>query len=82
VRLDDLIKDGNTSIDGSIKSKIDQGAFRKNISQLRRFEFWSGAGKNPRLWDHQKSAIGTVVAALSEQIRLLCQNVRTGSRGH
>jgi len=67
VRLDDLIKDGNTSIDESLKSKIGQSAFRKDISQLRRFEFWSGAGKNPRLWDHQKSAIGTVVAYLNAE---------------
>jgi superfamily II DNA or RNA helicase len=67
VRLDDLIKDGNTSLDESIKSKIDQPGFGRDISCLRRYEFWNEEPKKPRLWDHQKSAIGTVVAYLNAE---------------
>jgi superfamily II DNA or RNA helicase len=65
VTLDDLIADGRTSLEASIKSKIDRAAFRRDIARLTRFVFWTESRKHPTLWNHQKAAIGTVVAYLS-----------------
>lgn len=63
--LDDLIADNRTSLDGSIKKMIDQPAFRGDVGRLGRYRFWKKAGNNPHLWDHQKAAVGTVVAYLN-----------------
>ncbi|MCV0386471.1 MAG: DEAD/DEAH box helicase family protein [Nitrobacter sp.] len=35
------------------------------MAQLARYGFWSQTGASPHLWDHQKAAIGTVVAYLN-----------------
>jgi superfamily II DNA or RNA helicase len=44
---------------------IDRSAFRRDIAQLTHYVFWTETDKNPHLWNHQKVAIGTVVAYLN-----------------
>jgi len=65
MRLDDLVADARTSLDESIKEMIDRPAFRDDMNRLGRYAFWTNAENRPHLWDHQKAAIGTVVAYLN-----------------
>ncbi|BAB51925.1 DEAD/DEAH box helicase [Mesorhizobium japonicum] len=65
MRLDDLIFDKRTSISALTKPLIDRAGFRRDMGQLGRYGFWSQAGASPHLWEHQKVAIGTVVAYLN-----------------
>ena len=37
------------------------------MAQLGRYRFWTQAGANPHLWEHQKAAIGTVVVYLNAE---------------
>jgi superfamily II DNA or RNA helicase len=65
VKLDDLIADTRTSLDESIRPAIDHAAFGRDVGHLSRFNFWDAAHTHPHLWDHQRAAIGTVVAYLN-----------------
>lgn len=64
MNLDDLVDDQRTSFTHEIKRLIDQQAFRRDIRSLEQYYFWSGARRGPSLWEHQRAAIGTVVAYL------------------
>jgi superfamily II DNA or RNA helicase len=70
MKLDDLIQSEATSLTPSSKKDIDQKGYRRDITQLRRYHFWSETGKKPHLWDHQKAAIGTIVAYLNGDKRI------------
>ena len=65
MNLDDLIADTRTSLDEAIRRQIKAPDFRRDISHLSRFNFWTGDGDYLPLWNHQKAAIGTVVAYLN-----------------
>jgi hypothetical protein len=65
VNLDDLIVDPRTSLDESIRPAIDQGAFKRDVRHLSHFNFWDASLTRPHLWDHQRAAIGTVVAYIN-----------------
>lgn len=65
MRLDDLVADKRTSISEATKPLVDRAAFRRDAAQLGRLRFWSATGPAPHLWEHQKAAIGTVVAYLN-----------------
>lgn len=58
----DLIEDERTSIR---KDGINSPGYKKILSHLRKFRFWSGAEGTPCLWEHQQVAIATVVAYLN-----------------
>lgn len=62
--LDELVADKRTSLDASIKLLINRNAFRRDIAWLTRYLFWSQTQTLPHLWNHQKAAIGTIVAYL------------------
>jgi Type III restriction enzyme, res subunit len=64
MNLGDLIDDQRTSLNEGARGLIDQPAFRRDLRHLERYGFWSPARRGPSLWDHQKAAIGTVVAYL------------------
>jgi hypothetical protein len=70
MKLDDLVQDPRTSLSASIKQQINHGDFRRDIAQLQHYHFWADSGKKPRLWEHQKAAIGTVVAYLHGDKRI------------
>jgi hypothetical protein len=65
MKLDDLVGDTRTSLTSSTIKQIDHSAFRRDIGQLERYRFWTDTGQKPHLWEHQKAAIGTVVAYLN-----------------
>lgn len=65
MRLDDLVADKRTSISASSKSLVDRVGFRRDAAHLARYNFWVRSDAGPHLWDHQKAAIGTVVAYLN-----------------
>ena len=67
MRLDDLVADKRTSISASVKTLIDRAGFRGDAAHLGRYRFWSAGGAAAHLWEHQKAAIGTVVAYLNAQ---------------
>ena len=62
--LAELVRDGRTTIDAKLLTAIDQQAFRDDHNRLARYAFWK-AGSGTQLWDHQKAAIGTIVAYLN-----------------
>ncbi len=62
--LAELVRDGRTTIDAKLLTAIDQQGFRDDHNRLARFAFWKD-GPGPQLWDHQKAAIGTIVAYLN-----------------
>ena len=64
MNLGDLIDDQRTSLTEEIKRLIDQPAFRRDLRHLEQYGFWSDQRRRPSLWDHQRAAIGTVVAYL------------------
>ncbi len=64
MNLGDLIDDERTSLNEEIKRLIDQPGFRRDIRHLEQYGFWSGGRGRPSLWDHQRAAIGTLVAYL------------------
>src|SRR6266702_7081405 len=65
MRLEDLIADERTSLDDATNEAIDRRAFRTDIDHLRCYGFWTKTGRKPHLWDHQKAAVGTLVAYLN-----------------
>ncbi len=65
MNLNELIADTRTSLDKTIKQHIEAAGFRRDQRQLARFKFWTGAGNQPHLWEHQKAAIATVTAYLN-----------------
>src|SRR5690349_18420449 len=64
MNLGDLIDDERTSLSEETERLIDKPAFRRDIRHLEQYHFWSGARRGPTLWEHQRAAIGTVVAYL------------------
>ncbi len=64
MNLDDLVNDERTSLTEQTKGLIHQPAFRADIRHLSQYRFWSSSGGGPSLWEHQRAAIGTVVAYL------------------
>lgn len=62
MNLSVLIADERTSIK---MEAIDRVAFEWAIRHLNRYRFWDGAEGTPHLWEHQRAAIGTVVAYLN-----------------
>ncbi len=64
MNLGDLIDNEHTSLTEESKGLIDQPAFRRDMRHLDQYGFWSTHGRGPRLWDHQRAAIGTVAAYL------------------
>ena len=65
MNLNDLIADTRTSLDETIRQQIDPAGFTRDQEQLERFEFWTGVGNQPHLWEHQKAAIATVIAYIN-----------------
>jgi superfamily II DNA or RNA helicase len=65
VNLNELITDARTSLDEAIRKGIDGRAFSRDSRHLSQFSFWHGVRDQPHLWDHQKAAIGAVVAYLN-----------------
>jgi superfamily II DNA or RNA helicase len=60
----DLVNDPRTSIDEDIASTVEAGIFSAALRRLQQYGFWSARSK-PALWEHQRQAIGTIVAYLS-----------------
>jgi len=71
MKLDDLIADTRTSLTNSINTVIDSAGFRNDIKHLSQYGFWTQTGNKPHLWDHQRAAIGTVVAYWNVQNKSL-----------
>ena len=65
MNLNDLIADTRTSLYETIRQQIDPAGFTRDQEQLERFEFWTGVGNQPHLWEHQKAAIATVIAYIN-----------------
>jgi superfamily II DNA or RNA helicase len=61
VNLRELISDERTSITGQ---GINRRAYSRTLRHLRRYNFWKDVEDTPHLWEHQKTAIATVVAYL------------------
>lgn len=61
LNLTKLIADERTSITGQ---GLDNKAYSQTLRHLRRYSFWEGKEGEPRLWEHQKAAVATVVAYL------------------
>lgn len=61
MNLKELVRDARTSIR---QDSIDGAAYEQGLRHLRGYNFWNGAEGAPRLWEHQQTAIATVVAYL------------------
>ncbi|MFD0908596.1 DEAD/DEAH box helicase [Ruegeria arenilitoris] len=61
MKLKELISDKRSSISGQ---GIDKTAYSQTLRHLQSYSFWEGSEDKPRLWEHQKAAIATIVAYL------------------
>lgn len=62
MKLKDLVADERTSL---ARDAIDLSSYNAAIRHLTSYSFWKGEPDQPRLWEHQRAAIATVVAYLS-----------------
>ncbi|CAE6857732.1 hypothetical protein R69658_07471 [Paraburkholderia aspalathi] len=62
MNLKTLVADQRTSIRSDA---VDARLFSQNLRRLKGYNFWDGQEDAPRLWEHQRAAIATVVAYLS-----------------
>lgn len=69
--LQSLAADERTSLTDEIRQSIDEKLFSSEIAGLSRFRFWDGGGSGQQLWEHQRAAIGTAVAYLAADPKLL-----------
>ena len=60
-----LIADTRTSLNRAILPNIDAAAFRRDVRHLKRYKFWDAPANRPHLWQHQRTAVGTVAAYIN-----------------
>ena len=65
MEFEDLIADTRTSFMDEHASSIDLDHFNADTSHLERHTFWNGHNTIKPLWDHQKTALGTMIAYLN-----------------
>jgi superfamily II DNA or RNA helicase len=63
--FEDLVTDTRTSFGDEHRAVIDLDRFHAQVSHLKSHSFWDGRAAIKPLWDHQKIALGSMVAYLN-----------------